>query len=71
MPFTVIAVTLLLGKILGNSHSTYPRRVTGVAIVAVFVAVVAINFAYFYPILTNGLLSNDEWNNRMWLRYWI
>ena len=71
VPFTVIAVTLVLGKILGGSDSTYSRRLTGLAVVAVLVALVAINFAYFHPILTNGLLSNAEWNDRMWLRYWI
>jgi dolichyl-phosphate-mannose-protein mannosyltransferase len=35
------------------------------------VIAVALNFAYFYPILTDHLLSNAAWNDRMWLTHWI
>ncbi|MBA3310657.1 MAG: phospholipid carrier-dependent glycosyltransferase [Nocardioidaceae bacterium] len=71
IPFTVIAVTLVLGKVLGKSESTYPRRLVGVLAAGVFVLAVAANFAYFYPILANQLLSNEAWNDRMWLVEWI
>ena len=37
----------------------------GVLFVGSFVFLVAANFAYFYPILTDGLLSNQAWNDRM------
>ena len=71
IPYTVIAVTLVLGKILGAAGSSYRRRVVGIVSVAAFVAIVGINFIYFYPIYTNGLLTNAEWNNRMWLTHWL
>ena len=71
IPFTVIGVTLVLGKILGRPDATYARRLWGVVTVAVFVLAVGVNFAFFYPILTNGLLSNEDWNDRMWLTHWI
>jgi len=71
IPFTVIAVTLVLGKILGPPGATYRRRIVGVTSVAVFVAIVGLNFIYFYPIYTNGLLTNAQWNDRMWLTHWL
>lgn len=71
VPFTVIGVTLVLGKILGKADATQRRRLVGVLVVGAFVFLVAANFAYFYPILSNGLLSNRAWNERMWLTHWI
>jgi dolichyl-phosphate-mannose--protein O-mannosyl transferase len=70
IPFTVIAVTLVLGKILAPAGATYNRKVVGIVAVATFVAAVGLNFIYFYPIWTNGLLTNQQWNDRMWLTHW-
>jgi dolichyl-phosphate-mannose--protein O-mannosyl transferase len=71
VPFTVIGVTLVLGKMIGSSRATYTRRLVGVTAAGLCVLVVALNFAYFYPIWTNGLLSNEDWNDRMWIDTWI
>ena len=71
IPFTVIAVTLVLGKIIGRVDASPRRRLTGVVVAAGFVLLVALNFAYFHPILTDGLLTNAQWNHRMWLTHWI
>jgi dolichyl-phosphate-mannose-protein mannosyltransferase len=71
IPFTVIAVTLVLGKILGRADAPDRRRLVGVLVAGAFVFLVAANFAFFYPILSNGLLSNKAWNERMWLTHWI
>ena len=71
IPFTVIAVTLVLGKLLGARTAPYARRLTGSLAVGLCVLAVAVNFVYFYPIWSNGLLSNDDWNDRMWLTKWI
>ncbi len=71
VPFTVIAVTLVLGKMLGRADASQRRRLVGVLSVGAFFFLVAANFAYFYPILTDGLLSNRAWNDRMWLTHWI
>ena len=35
------------------------------------VALVVLNFAYIYPILTDGLLTRAEYYARMWLQSWI
>ena len=71
IPFTVIAVTLVFGKVLGRAGASYPRRLVGSLAVGAFVLAVAVNFVYFYPIFTGQLLSNEQWNDRMWLTKWI
>jgi len=71
IPFTVVAVTLVLGKMLGKRRASYERRLIGSVAVGLFVLAVALNFVYFYPIWTNGLLSNAAWNDRMWLTNWL
>jgi dolichyl-phosphate-mannose-protein mannosyltransferase len=32
---------------------------------------VVVAFAYFWPIWTNGLITHDGWQSRMWLDSWI
>jgi dolichyl-phosphate-mannose-protein mannosyltransferase len=71
IPFTIIATTLILGKVLGRADATPVRRAVGATIGGLFVIGVALNFAYFYPILTDHVLTNSAWNDRMWLTHWI
>ncbi|MDQ4086091.1 MAG: phospholipid carrier-dependent glycosyltransferase [Actinomycetota bacterium] len=71
IPFTIVAVTLLLGRILGPADASPSRRSWGAAVAGTFVALVIANFAFFYPILTDGLLTNEQWLDRMWFVRWI
>jgi 4-amino-4-deoxy-L-arabinose transferase-like glycosyltransferase len=71
VPFTIIAVTLVLGKVLGPPGASARRRRWGAAVAGAFVLAVAANFAFFHPILTDGLLSNEDWLDRMWFTRWI
>jgi dolichyl-phosphate-mannose-protein mannosyltransferase len=70
IPFSVMAVSLVAGRILGDARSG-DRRLLGGIVVGVFVAVVIANFAYLYPILTDELLPYPRWLTRMWFRSWI
>jgi len=70
IPFSVMAVALCAGWILGDPHSG-DRRMVGAIIIGAFVALVAANFAYIYPILTDELLPYPKWLSRMWFRSWI
>jgi len=71
LPFTVIALTLALGEILGRAPAGSMRRTTGTVVAGSFFMLVLLNFAWFWPIWTNGLLTNSEWLDRIWLHRWI
>ncbi|HYP43814.1 MAG TPA: phospholipid carrier-dependent glycosyltransferase [Propionibacteriaceae bacterium] len=70
IPFSVMAVALCLGRLLGKARGG-DRRVLGAVLVGAYVAVVAANFAYIYPILTDEVLPHPDWLARIWFRTWI
>lgn len=69
IPFTSIGLALALGLLIGPSDGPWRRK--GGIIAGVAVGLVVANFAWFYPIYTDGLLPYSEWLWRMWLRSWI
>jgi len=75
IPFTVMALSLVLGKILGPARAALgtatPRRLIGSAVVGAFVVLVVLNFAYIWPILTDKVLPHADWLSRMWFKSWI
>jgi dolichyl-phosphate-mannose-protein mannosyltransferase len=70
IPFSVMAVSLCIGRLLGPAASGDRRRLAAIASGA-FLALVAANFAYLYPILTDQLLPYPAWLSRMWFKSWI
>jgi dolichyl-phosphate-mannose-protein mannosyltransferase len=70
-PFLVIAITLCLGLILGHARASPRRRVTGAAIVGVYLLAVLVNFAYLHPILAGQVIPYSSWYSRMWFNSWI
>ena len=70
IPFSVMAIALCAGWILGDARAG-DRRMVGAIVIGAFVALVAANFAYIYPILTDELLPYPQWLSRMWFRTWI
>jgi dolichyl-phosphate-mannose--protein O-mannosyl transferase len=71
LPFIVLALTLAMGKLIGSSRSPSLRRTTGVVISGSFFVLVLLNFAWFWPIWTNGLLTHSEWLDRIWFSRWV
>jgi dolichyl-phosphate-mannose--protein O-mannosyl transferase len=71
LPFFVLAVTLALQDVLGPARADALRRQVGLAVVCLYVAVVAMSFVFFYPILTGQPLSHAEWAHRMWFPSWF
>ncbi len=71
LPFTIIALTLTLGRILGSDRQSSTRRTTGVVVVGSFLVLVVLNAAWFWPIWTDGLLTHGEWLDRIWFKRWI
>jgi dolichyl-phosphate-mannose-protein mannosyltransferase len=70
VPFFVLAVTLVLQDVLGPPQASSLRRQAGLMTVCLYVAAVAMTFAFFYPILTGQPLSHAEWAQRMWFPSW-
>jgi dolichyl-phosphate-mannose-protein mannosyltransferase len=70
IPFSVMAVALCIGRLLGPDEPT-DRRMIGGILAGAYVALVGANFAYLYPILTDQVLPHSKWLARMWLRSWI
>jgi dolichyl-phosphate-mannose-protein mannosyltransferase len=71
LPFLVLALTLAIGRFLGPSREPTPRRTVGVVVGGSYVVLVMLNFAWFWPIYTDGLLTHAEWLQRIWFTRWI
>jgi dolichyl-phosphate-mannose--protein O-mannosyl transferase len=71
IPFTVLAVTLGLGTLIGGERASYRRRTWGTAFAGAFVVLVMLNFAYFWPIYVGDLITTPQWLDRIWFNRWI
>jgi dolichyl-phosphate-mannose--protein O-mannosyl transferase len=47
------------------------RRALAAIGIGAFIALVGANFAFIYPILTDAVLTYQQWQARMWIRGWI
>jgi len=71
VPFLVLGVTLGLGAILGSARAGEPRRTLGLLAVCAYVALVVVNSAWLWPILSGQLITYQEWQARIWFPSWI
>jgi dolichyl-phosphate-mannose-protein mannosyltransferase len=70
-PFIVLAVTMVLGVVLGPVGASATRRRNGAVIAGAYVLVVVASFAYFYPVYAARVMPYADWIQHMWLRSWI
>lgn len=70
IPFFILAVTMMLGIILGKPDDQPQRRLIGAGIVAAYLVLIVMTFVYFYPVLTGTSIPLDQWNDRMWFESW-
>lgn len=70
-PFLILGAVLLLGEILGRAAPGTRRWRNGAIAAGTVVVTVVLNFAWFYPVYTSGLLTQAEWVQRIWFRHWI
>jgi dolichyl-phosphate-mannose-protein mannosyltransferase len=70
-PFMILGAVMLLGEILGRAPAGSPRRIAGTVAAGAVVVAVIVNFAWFWPIYTDGLLTQSEWIQRIWFHRWI
>jgi dolichyl-phosphate-mannose--protein O-mannosyl transferase len=73
LPFLILAVVYVLGAIMTPPEGTAAgsrrtdRQLIGTVAAGVYVAAVALCFAYFFPIFVGQLIPYDSWSARMWL----
>ncbi len=71
LPFLVLAITMAMGVLIGPSRQPSTRRTVGVVVSGTFFVLALLNFAWFYPILSNEILTRDEWLDRIWFSRWV
>ena len=71
LPFMIVAIALVMGKLIGPSRLPSTRRTVGVVVSGSFFVLVLLNFAYFYPILSYEVIPRTSWLHRMWFNRWI
>ncbi|MET8855424.1 phospholipid carrier-dependent glycosyltransferase [Streptomyces sp. NPDC004579] len=71
VPFLCLAVTMMIGAILGPPGSGERRRVIGAAGAGVLVLLILWNFIYFWPLYTGTAIPIEQWRSRMWLDTWV
>lgn len=71
VPFMALGLAMCAGWVLGGAHAALTRRITGSAVVAGYLLIVAWNFFYFYPILAAKVIPYPAWQARMWFGSWI
>jgi dolichyl-phosphate-mannose--protein O-mannosyl transferase len=71
VPFLCLAVSMMIGAILGPPGSDERRRAIGAIGAGVLVLLIIWNFIYFWPIYTGTPIPIDEWRGRMWLDTWV
>jgi dolichyl-phosphate-mannose--protein O-mannosyl transferase len=70
-PFLILGAVLLLGEILGRAAPGTRRRRIGAIAAGSIVVLVVVNFTWFWPVYTDGLLTQSQWVQRIWFRHWI
>ncbi|WP_371657463.1 dolichyl-phosphate-mannose--protein mannosyltransferase [Streptomyces sp. NBC_00280] len=71
VPYLCLAVTMMLGALLGPPGSDAARRTRGAVAAGTLVLLITWNFVYFFPIYTGQTIPYSGWLTRMWLDTWI
>ncbi|WP_435650224.1 dolichyl-phosphate-mannose--protein mannosyltransferase [Kitasatospora purpeofusca] len=71
VPFLVLAVTMLLGALVGPAGASRDRRVIGGAAAGLVVLLIMWNFLFFHPLYTGETIPMEDWRKRMWFNTWI
>ena len=71
LPYLVLAVTFVLGLVLGPRTASPNRRAVGAALVGAYLLLVVADFAWLYPVLSTELIPTTAWRHRMWFTSWI
>ena len=71
VPWVVLAVTYVLGLVIGPPGASPRRRLVGTVAAGSYVVVCVVLFFFFYPVYTAQVIPYTEWASRMWFPSWI
>jgi dolichyl-phosphate-mannose--protein O-mannosyl transferase len=71
VPWVVLAVTYVLGLVLGRPGAPPRRKLVGAVAAGSYVVVCVVLFFYFYPLYTAQVVPYLTWSSRMWFPSWI
>ena len=71
VPFLCLAITMVIGLLLGPDARDVNRRTWASAVTGAYVLLVAINTLWLYPILTAQVIPRSAWLARLWFRSWL
>lgn len=66
-PFMVLGIIYLLEKALENSEKRPQRKLYAMG----FMGLIALCFAYFFPLFVGSVMTYSDWYSRMWFSNWI
>jgi dolichyl-phosphate-mannose-protein mannosyltransferase len=70
-PWVVLALTYLLGMMLGPPGQSEQRRKRGALAAGTVVVLAVVTFWFFLPIYSSQVIPQSSWSDRMWLPSWI
>ncbi|ALE75052.1 dolichyl-phosphate-mannose--protein mannosyltransferase [Pseudonocardia sp. EC080625-04] len=70
VPFLVLGVVLVMGRMLGHAGESERRRRTGRLVVAGWLALILVNFVWLWPILVGDPITQAHWQAELWLPSW-
>jgi dolichyl-phosphate-mannose--protein O-mannosyl transferase len=70
-PYMILALVAALGVILGSPRDNHDRRLSGIGVVTVFIAVAIAVSVFFWPLWTGQTIDYDLLRLRWWLPTWV
>jgi dolichyl-phosphate-mannose--protein O-mannosyl transferase len=71
LPFLILALTFALQAIAGSGSSDARRRLVGQRVVWIYLAVVVLVSAIWYPVVTGMTVPYDFWRLHNWFATWV
>lgn len=71
VPWVVLAVTYVMGLVLGRADAPARRRRWGVALTGGYVVLCVAVFVFWWPILTAQVIPFQQWQWHMWFPSWV
>jgi dolichyl-phosphate-mannose--protein O-mannosyl transferase len=71
VPYVVLALTYVLGLVLGPRKAPPDRRLAGAIAAGAVVVAAVVALAWFWPVYVADVIPYSAWRARMWLASWI